>query len=98
MASRRVDRVKSSDFPYSVKMARGFESKQVESQQADRESRGRDRQAGVSDPVAAAARRTLELARARAEGDLKNARNPAHRAMLEEALASLTAQLERETP
>lgn len=76
-------------------MARGFESKQVESQQADRESRGADRQAEIPDPAAAAARRTLELAKTRAEHDLLNARNPAHRAMLEQAIAALTAQLER---
>ena len=31
----------------------------------------------------------------RANGDLQNARNPAHRAMLEQAIAALTAQLER---
>ena len=76
-------------------MARGFESKQVESQQQDRESRGADQQPEVADPAAAAARRTLELALMRANGDLLNARNPAHRAMLEQAIAALTAQLER---
>ncbi len=76
-------------------MARGFESKQVESQQQDRESRGADQQPEVEDPAAAAARRTLELALMRAKGDLQNARNPAHRAMLEQAIAALGAQLER---
>jgi hypothetical protein len=76
-------------------MARGFESKQVESQQADRESRGRDQQPEIGDPVAAAARRTLELSLARAQDDLTRARNQAHRAMLEQAVAALTAQLER---
>jgi len=75
-------------------MARGFESKQVESQQQDREARGANEQAEVADPVAAATRRTLELSRARALHDLQNARNPAHRAMLEQAIAALTAQLE----
>ena len=75
-------------------MARGFESKQVESQQQDRDSRGADQQE-IPDPVAAAKRRTIELARSRAEQDLLNARNPAHRAMLEQAIAALTAQLEQ---
>lgn len=75
-------------------MARGFESKQVESQQADRESRGADLGPEIADPVAAAARRTLELAKARAEHDLANVRNPAHRAMLFQAIAAINAQLE----
>ena len=75
-------------------MARGFESKQVESQQADRESRGADRQTEVGDPAAAAARRTLELALMRAKDDLTKARTTAHRAMLEQAIAALTARLE----
>ena len=76
-------------------MARGFESKQVESQQQDREARDANQQAEILDPAAAAARRTRELALVRAEQDLKNARNPAHRAMLEQAIAALTAQLEK---
>jgi len=76
-------------------MARGFESKQVESQQADREARGADRQAEILDPAAAAARRILELSLMRAQDDLKKARNAAHRAMLEQAIAALTAQLEK---
>jgi hypothetical protein len=76
-------------------MARGFESKQVESQQQDREARGADQQEEVLDPAAAAARRTLELALMRARDDLRNARIPAHRAMLEQAIAALPAQLEQ---
>lgn len=76
-------------------MARGFESKQVESQQADREARGADRQDEIQDPAAAAARRTLELALMRAQDDLTKARTAAHRAMLEQAIAALTAQLEK---
>ena len=76
-------------------MARGFESKQVESQQQDRESRWASQQTEVADPAAAAVRRTLELARARAIDDLKSARNAAHRAMLEQAILALDAQLER---
>ncbi len=75
-------------------MARGFESKQVESQQQDREARHANEQPEVGDPVAAAARRTLELALMRATDDLTKARTPAHRAMLEQAIAALTAQLE----
>ena len=75
-------------------MARGFESKQVESQQQDRESRRANLQPEVADPVAAATRHTIELSLARAQDDLTKARTPAHRAMLEQAIAALTTQLE----
>jgi hypothetical protein len=74
-------------------MARGWESKSVESQQEERASRAADAGPEIPDPAAAAARRTLQMARARAEADLQNARNPAHRAMLEQAITALTAQL-----
>lgn len=79
---------------HNVRMARGFESKQVESQQQDREARRANDQVEVGDPVAAATRRTLELSLMRAQDDLKKARNEAHRAMLEQAIAALAAQLE----
>ena len=73
-------------------MARGWESKGVESQQADRESQAADAARGSLTPEQAAAearRRTLQLARARAEADLKTARNPSHRATLEAAIAAI---------
>jgi hypothetical protein len=75
-------------------MARGWESKSVEAQQADRE-RGTERESGTPapDPVRLARRRTLELARRRAEADLAAATNPAHRAMLEAAIRALDEQL-----
>jgi hypothetical protein len=74
-------------------MARGWESKNIEAQQEERE-RG-DRTGGVSAEEAArnARRRTLELARARAAADLAAATSPAHRAMLEAALRALDEQL-----
>jgi hypothetical protein len=77
-------------------MARGWESKSVESQQADRE-RDRTRQAPVSAEAArrSAERRTLEISRARAQADLARATAPAHRAMLESALRALDEQLAR---
>lgn len=75
-------------------MARGWESKSVEAQQADREQ---DRGAGASLSPEEAARlarlRTLELTRARASADLAVARSPAHRAMLEAALRTLDDQI-----
>jgi hypothetical protein len=75
-------------------MARGWESKSVESQQADREA-DRARSASVSPEQARRndTRRTLELTRARAQADLSRATAPAHRAMLEEALRTLDEQL-----
>jgi hypothetical protein len=75
-------------------MARGWESKSVEAQQADRE-RDEPLPAPVSPAEAAriARRTTLEMARVRAVEDLRVARVPAHRAMLEAAIAAIDAQL-----
>ena len=77
-------------------MARGWESKSVESQQADREAR--QEQAAALTPAEAeqlAERRTLELARSRALADLASATAPAHRRMLEGAVQALDEQLRR---
>ena len=75
-------------------MARGWESKNVEAQQAERD------QASTSAPAMtpqeaerSGRRRTLELTRARALADLADARSPAHRAMLEAAIKALDEQL-----
>lgn len=73
-------------------MARGFESKHVESQQADRERRGADTQE-IGDPAVLERRRTLQLARARAEQDLAKATSPAYRAVLRNALGTIDKQL-----
>ena len=76
-------------------MARGFESKSVEAQQLAREAPRTD--IGPASPEAArrlAERRTVELSRARAVADLAHARNPAHRKMLEAAMAALDARLQ----
>jgi hypothetical protein len=79
-------------------MARGWESKSVEDQQADWERapvepRPTVSAADVAAAARASARRTLELARARAADDLRTATREAHRAMLREALRALDAQL-----
>ncbi len=75
-------------------MARGWESKSVESQQ---EEAGKPRtaadEAGHESPEIQAKRQTLELARARAQADLASARVPAHREMLRQALSALDEQL-----
>jgi hypothetical protein len=71
-------------------MARGWESKAIESQQDD--ARGAKGGGGRKPPIDAA-RRTLELTRARVLADLERATQPAHRRMLEQALADLDAKL-----
>ncbi len=75
-------------------MARGWESKSIESQQEDA-SRPVPRDAAAAvDPSAGNARRTVELALKRAEADLAASTSPAHRAMLEHAITALSKQLE----
>lgn len=75
-------------------MARGFESKDVEFQQAEAERRHTARRALTADERAAAERRrSLELALVRANSDLAAARTDSHREMLVQAIASLERQL-----
>jgi hypothetical protein len=76
-------------------MARGFESKQVESQQEEA-SRPKVRNPTLTpeDAERLDRRRTLELSRARLTADLQRASIPAHRTMLEQALEALEAQLQ----
>ena len=75
-------------------MARGWESKSVEAQQADKEQH-----AAGAEPVSAEEaalrerRRMLEMTRARAIADLAAAKSPAHKAMLEAAIRTLDEQL-----
>jgi hypothetical protein len=76
-------------------MARGFESKDVEFQQAEVERRpAPHRMLTAEERDALARRRTIELALARAKADLTAARNDAHRQMLTEAIAALQKQLD----
>jgi hypothetical protein len=75
-------------------MARGWESKSVESQQEAAASRPSP--ATRFNPQEAqrrAERATLMLARTRALADLQQACAPAHRAMLEQAIADLDRRL-----
>jgi hypothetical protein len=75
-------------------MARGFESKDVEFQQAEAE---RVKKLGRAlTPVereAQSKRETIVLTLARAKADLAAARTPAHRRMLTDAIAALEQQL-----
>ena len=75
-------------------MARGFESKDVEFQQAERE-RGKQlgRALTPEEREARGKRQTIELALARARADLAAARTPAHKRMLAGAIATLEQQL-----
>lgn len=75
-------------------MARGWESKSVESQQEEAAAR-QPTAAGFSreDAQRRAERATLMLARTRALADLQHACAPAHRAMLEQAIADLDRRL-----
>ncbi|MEQ1731022.1 MAG: hypothetical protein ABL982_21850 [Vicinamibacterales bacterium] len=75
-------------------MARGFESKDVEFQQAERE-RGRETRSALSSEQRAVAsrRETLQMSLVRVGADLEQARRPAHRSMLEQARATLEAEL-----
>ena len=75
-------------------MARGFESKDVEFQQAERERGQRlGRALTPEQRDAQAKRRTIELALARARADLAAARTPAHQRMLAAAIETLERQL-----
>jgi hypothetical protein len=75
-------------------MARGWESKSVEAQQ-DEAARGSSQKPALTEQQRAKAdrRRTLDLTRARALNDLSRATSPAHRHMLQQALAVIDEQL-----
>jgi hypothetical protein len=75
-------------------MARGWESKAVEAQQdAAEETRQKPAALSADEIVRRTTRDTLMLARTRALSDLQRACAPAHRAMLEQAIADLDRQL-----
>ena len=76
-------------------MARGWESKSVEQQQDAAAEPTRTRAAAMNPEEIAkrTARATLMLARTGALSDLQRACAPAHRAMLEHAIADLDRQL-----
>ena len=75
-------------------MARGWESKSVEAQQDAAANRSQARPYVSPDESARKAERnTLMLARTRALADLQLACAPAHRAMLEQAIAELDQRL-----
>jgi hypothetical protein len=79
-------------------MARGFESKDVEFQQAEAERRKSSVRTFTADGRRDERQRTIELALVRARHELMNAVRPAHRAMLEQAIGDLEAQLDAQPP
>jgi hypothetical protein len=75
-------------------MARGFESKDVEFQQAEAERmKALGPELSAEEREARARRTTIELALARARADLSAARSAAHQRMLTDAIAALEQQL-----
>lgn len=81
-------------------MARGWESKAVESQQMDDEAEGRDLMEGEPLDLSPEMRerqtrlRWLRLSHARAQDQLRRAHAPAHRQMLERAIRALEREME----
>ena len=77
-------------------MARGWESKAIESQQADAAEKSKQR--SKITPEEAARRReqeTLRLSRQNLLTQLERARDPRHRQMLEGAIADLQSKIDR---
>jgi hypothetical protein len=75
-------------------MARGFESKDVEFQQAEAERmKALGPELSAEERDTQARRTTIELALARARADLAAARSVAHKRMLTDAIAALEQQL-----
>ena len=75
-------------------MARGWESKSVEAQQdAAVNEQAKGPQVTAEEAARRSERATLSLARSRALADLQQACAPAHRAMLEQAIAELDKRL-----
>jgi hypothetical protein len=76
------------------RMARGFESKDVEFQQAEAERARVPRRPMTAEEHARTERcRVVELSLTRVRADLLTATSPAHRQMLAHAIAALEAQL-----
>ena len=77
-------------------MARGWESKEVESQIEAAEARQREKQQPrltAQQTAVKAKRESLRLDRKRIENEMEKARHPRHQQMLRDALAHLDAKL-----
>ena len=74
-------------------MARGWESKSVESQQSENVAAQGKKKLSAEEIERQRKRESLELSRARVLHDLESARTDVHRAALENALAFLDGEL-----
>jgi hypothetical protein len=74
-------------------MARGWESKSVESQQSEPEPAQRKRPLTAAEQAKATRREGLELSRARILRELETARSDVHRTALQNALRYLDEEL-----
>jgi hypothetical protein len=75
-------------------MARGWESKSIESQQDDAQTKKQIRpELSAEERARVERRRSLELALARTQAELQAACHPAHRDMLRLKMESLMAEL-----
>jgi hypothetical protein len=78
-------------------MARGFESKDVEFQQAEAERRAPVKRALTpAEQEAESKRRGIELALAKARAEREAATHPRHRHMLDDAIHALERELDTE--
>jgi hypothetical protein len=77
-------------------MARGWESKSVESQQSEPEPAQRKRQLTAEEQQRAAKREALQLSRGRILRELETARSEVHRTALQNALRYLDEELARD--
>ena len=76
-------------------MARGWESKSVESQQEDFAVPGEERLTSQEERERAAKRESLEMSRTRVTRELESARTETHRTALENALRYLDEELRK---
>ncbi len=74
-------------------MARGFESKAVADQQAAAQEQPAARAADAREPARLARLKLLQLSRADVQSRLERAQAPAHREVLQRALAALDAEI-----
>jgi hypothetical protein len=76
-------------------MARGWESKSVESQQSGEDVSGAKRKVSAEDREVTAKRESLRLSRVRVMRELDTARSDVHRTALENALKYLDEELKK---
>lgn len=76
-------------------MARGWESKSVESQQSETFGRSRGSKPTREEIEQRQKRESLQLSRGRVSRELENARTPVHRTALENALRYLDDELRK---